>query len=149
MNKIKPRLVIAALSLLSPMFVSAQSLSPLQQKVQAVMGMDHRTDAELARDADRDPVAARWRGAGVDRVFGDCGLVFEARDNTEMKPGRVGRRVHIREYTRSLAKMRLSDHAAALSDGHSHHICQKGKKPHRHDRVRMLAFGISFPGWQM
>ena len=58
MNKIKPSLVIAALSLLSPMFVSAQSLSPLQQKVQAVMGMDHRTDAELARDADRDPVAA-------------------------------------------------------------------------------------------
>lgn len=58
MNMIKPSLVIAALSLLSPVLVSAQSLSPLQQKVQDVMGMDHRTEAELVRDADRDPVAA-------------------------------------------------------------------------------------------
>ncbi len=58
MNMIKPSLVLAALSLLSPVLVSAQSLTPLQQKVQSVMGMDHRTEAELARDADRDPIAA-------------------------------------------------------------------------------------------
>jgi len=58
MNMIKPSLVVAALSLIAPMLVSAQSLTPLQQKVQNVMGMDHRTDAELERDADRDPIAA-------------------------------------------------------------------------------------------
>jgi len=58
MKIIKPSLVVAALSLLSPVLVSAQSLTPLQQKVQDVMGMDHRTEAELVRDADRDPVAA-------------------------------------------------------------------------------------------
>ena len=58
MNMIKPSLVVAALSLLSPVLVSAQSLTPLQQSVQNVMGMDHRTEAELARDADRDPMAA-------------------------------------------------------------------------------------------
>lgn len=57
MKIIKPSLVVAAIALLAPALVSAQ-LSPLQQKVQAVMAMDHRTDAELARDADRDPVAA-------------------------------------------------------------------------------------------
>ena len=58
MNIIKPSLVVAALSLLSPVLVSAQSLTPLQQSVQSVMGMDHRTEAELARDAARDPLAA-------------------------------------------------------------------------------------------
>ena len=55
---LKPSLVVAALSLLSPVLVSAQNLTPLQQKVQDVMGMDHRTEAELARDSDRDPVSA-------------------------------------------------------------------------------------------
>ena len=58
MNMLKPSLVVAALSLLSPVLVSAQNLTPLQQKVQDVMGMDHRTEAELARDSDRDPVSA-------------------------------------------------------------------------------------------
>lgn len=58
MNMIQPTLVVAALSLLSPLLVNAQSLSPLQQKVQNVMTMEHRTEAELARDADRDPMAA-------------------------------------------------------------------------------------------
>lgn len=58
MKIIKPSLIIAAMALLFPALLSAQSLTPLQQKVQAVMAMDHRTDAELARDADRDPVAA-------------------------------------------------------------------------------------------
>lgn len=58
MNMIKPSLAVAALSLLAPVLVSAQSLTPLQQKVQEVMGMDHRTEAEHARDADRDPIAA-------------------------------------------------------------------------------------------
>lgn len=58
MNMIKPSLIVAALSLLSPVLVSAQSLTPLQQSVQNVMGMEHRTDAELERDADRDPIAA-------------------------------------------------------------------------------------------
>ncbi len=55
---IKPSLLLAAFTLLAPALLSAQSLTPLQQKVQSVMAMDHRTDAELARDADRDPVAA-------------------------------------------------------------------------------------------
>jgi predicted methyltransferase len=58
MNMIKPSLVVAALALLSPVLVSAQNLTPLQQSVQNVMGMDHRTDAELERDADRSPIAA-------------------------------------------------------------------------------------------
>lgn len=58
MKTIKPSIAIAALTLLFPALVSAQNLTPLQQKVQSVMAMDHRTDAELARDADRDPVAA-------------------------------------------------------------------------------------------
>ncbi len=58
MYKIKPRLVVAALSLLAPVLVSAQNLTPLQEKVRSVMQMDHRTEAELERDADRDPVAA-------------------------------------------------------------------------------------------
>ncbi|PCJ23059.1 MAG: methyltransferase [SAR86 cluster bacterium] len=49
---------LALLMLLSPIAASAQSLSALQEKVSAVMQMDHRTDAELARDADRDPIAA-------------------------------------------------------------------------------------------
>lgn len=58
MKTLKPSLAIAALTLLFPALVNAQSLTPLQQKVQSVMAMDHRSDAELARDADRDPVAA-------------------------------------------------------------------------------------------
>ena len=58
MKIFKPSLIVAALALLAPALLSAQSLTPLQQKVQSVMAMDHRTDAELARDADRDPVAA-------------------------------------------------------------------------------------------
>lgn len=58
MKTIKPSLIVAALVLLAPALLNAQSLTPLQQKVQSVMAMDHRTDAELARDADRDPVAA-------------------------------------------------------------------------------------------
>ncbi len=58
MYKIKPGLIVAALSLLSPLLANAQNLTPLQEKVSAVMQMDHRTEAELGRDADRDPVAA-------------------------------------------------------------------------------------------
>ncbi|MEX0962901.1 MAG: hypothetical protein WDZ52_02515 [Pseudohongiellaceae bacterium] len=58
MKTIKPSLALAAIALLSPALLSAQSLTPLQQKVQSVMAMDHRTAVELARDADRDPVAA-------------------------------------------------------------------------------------------
>jgi predicted methyltransferase len=54
--KITKALLAIAL-LVTPLLASAQ-LSSLQQKVQAVMQMDHRTDAELARDADRDPVNA-------------------------------------------------------------------------------------------
>jgi predicted methyltransferase len=58
MNKIKTNSILAILVLLSPMLASAQNLTPLQEKVQAVMQMDHRSDAERIRDADRDPVAA-------------------------------------------------------------------------------------------
>lgn len=49
--------ILATVLLAAPLVASAQ-LSPIQQKVQAVMEMDHRTDAERARDADRDPVNA-------------------------------------------------------------------------------------------
>ena len=58
MKMIKPRFIVALLALLTPLLVNAQNLTPLQQKIQAVMAMDHRSDAELARDADRDPIAA-------------------------------------------------------------------------------------------
>lgn len=58
MNKIKPILVVALLSLLTPVLANAQNLTPLQEKVRSVMQMDHRSEAELARDTDRDPVAA-------------------------------------------------------------------------------------------
>lgn len=58
MYKIKPIIAVAVLSLLTPILANAQDLSPLQEKVQAVMQMDHRSEAELARDEDRDPVAA-------------------------------------------------------------------------------------------
>jgi predicted methyltransferase len=50
-------LVIAGLLFVSPALAFSQ-LSLVQQKVQEVMAMDHRTEAELARDADRDPVNA-------------------------------------------------------------------------------------------
>ena len=55
MNMIKPSLVVAALSLLSPVLVSAQSLTPLQQSVQNVMGMDHRGDPASAMLEVLDP----------------------------------------------------------------------------------------------
>ncbi len=41
-----------------PGALMAQSLTAVQQKVAEVMQGDHRTPAELARDEDRDPVAA-------------------------------------------------------------------------------------------
>lgn len=48
---------LAIILLAAPILASAQ-LSPVQQKVQEIMAMDHRSDAELARDDDRDPVNA-------------------------------------------------------------------------------------------
>ena len=48
---------LAIVLLAAPLLASAQ-LSSVQQKVQGIMAMDHRTDAELARDDDRDPVNA-------------------------------------------------------------------------------------------
>jgi len=51
-------LVVGLLTILTPLVVNAQNLSPLQEKVAAAMTMDYRTDDERARDADRDPVAA-------------------------------------------------------------------------------------------
>lgn len=57
MKLFKPSLTVAVFALLAPALLNAQSLTPLQQKVQSVMAMDHRTDAERARDEDRDPVA--------------------------------------------------------------------------------------------
>ena len=50
-------LVMTVLLFLSPAIAFSQ-LSSIQRKVQEVMAMDHRTEAELARDADRDPVNA-------------------------------------------------------------------------------------------
>ena len=49
--------VIAALAFCLPTLAFSQ-LSQIQRKVQEVMAMDHRSEAELARDADRDPVNA-------------------------------------------------------------------------------------------
>lgn len=49
---------LALLTLIAPLTLNAQALTPLQQKVQTAMQGEHRTDAELARDADRDPIAA-------------------------------------------------------------------------------------------
>lgn len=57
MNNTKKTLAVAALALLTPLASYAQ-LSPVQEKIAAAMKMDHRTDAELARDEDRDPVNA-------------------------------------------------------------------------------------------
>lgn len=54
-NKFKYTLLAIVLV---PALASAQSLSPIQQKVAEVMRGDHRTDAELARDEDRDPINA-------------------------------------------------------------------------------------------
>jgi len=58
MHKYKTSITIAIMALLAPVLASAQNLTPLQQKVAAAMQGEHRTDVELARDADRDPVAA-------------------------------------------------------------------------------------------
>ena len=57
MNTRKHKFIIVVLALISPALAFSQ-LSQIQQKVQEVMAMDHRTEAELARDADRDPVNA-------------------------------------------------------------------------------------------
>jgi len=53
----KTNFILALVLLIAPLAASAQ-LSAIQQKVQSVMEMDHRTDAERARDEDRDPVNA-------------------------------------------------------------------------------------------
>ena len=58
MHKYKKSLVTAALACLSPLAANAQNLTPLQEKVSAAMKADYRSNAEQARDADRDPVAA-------------------------------------------------------------------------------------------
>ena len=58
MNNYKKTAIVTLLVLLAPLLAHAQSLSQVQQKVADVMQMDHRTDAERARDADRDPVNA-------------------------------------------------------------------------------------------
>lgn len=58
MQKLKQSVAIATLVLVAPLFANAQNLSPLQQKVAEAMEGQYRTDAEHARDADRDPVAA-------------------------------------------------------------------------------------------
>lgn len=51
------KFAMTILMFLSPTIAFSQ-LSAIQSKVQEVMAMDHRTEAELARDADRDPVNA-------------------------------------------------------------------------------------------
>ena len=58
MNNYKKTAIVTLLVLLAPLLAHAQSLSQVQQKVADVMQMYHRTDAERARDADRDPVNA-------------------------------------------------------------------------------------------
>jgi predicted methyltransferase len=58
MQRFKRLSTTVLLALVIPVAANAQELTPLQQKVAAVMRMDHRSNAELARDADRQPVAA-------------------------------------------------------------------------------------------
>ena len=58
MQNLKQFLAISLIALSAPALVNAQGLSELQEKVRATMQMDHRSDDERARDADRDPVAA-------------------------------------------------------------------------------------------
>jgi|TARA_Y100000310_G_scaffold231230_1_gene233744 predicted methyltransferase len=56
MNKLF--IVSACITLCLSNSVSAQDASSLQQKVSAAMKMDYRSKAEVARDANRDPVQA-------------------------------------------------------------------------------------------
>ena len=56
--KSTPLSAIALSLALLPGLAMAQSLTPVQQKVAEVMQGDHRTPEELARDEDRQPVAA-------------------------------------------------------------------------------------------
>lgn len=60
MRKLLPTVCTAALLLLPFTTASAQQqdLSPVQQKVAAAMELDYRTEAEVARDANRQPVQA-------------------------------------------------------------------------------------------
>ena len=51
-------LVIGALSLPALQTMAQDDLSPMQKKIAAVMQMEHRTQAEHDRDANRDPVNA-------------------------------------------------------------------------------------------
>ena len=50
--------LIALSSLLVPALAVAQASMSLDQKIAAALEGEHRTEAELARDADRDPMAA-------------------------------------------------------------------------------------------
>ncbi|NKB34394.1 MAG: hypothetical protein GKR91_14985 [Pseudomonadales bacterium] len=50
--------LLLAIALIVSSSIASAQLSSIQQKVQAVMQMDHRTEGELARDDDRDPVNA-------------------------------------------------------------------------------------------
>ena len=50
--------LIALSSLVMPALAMAQASMSLEQKIAAALKGEHRTEAELARDADRDPMAA-------------------------------------------------------------------------------------------
>jgi predicted methyltransferase len=50
--------LMTVLTLLMPAIVFSQSSNGLQQKISAALQGEHRSEAELARDADRDPMAA-------------------------------------------------------------------------------------------
>ena len=50
--------LIALSSLLVPALAVAQTSMSVEQKIAAALKGEHRTEAELARDADRDPMAA-------------------------------------------------------------------------------------------
>ena len=49
---------MTVLLFLSPAIAFSPNFLQFRGRVQGVMAMDHRTEAELARDADRDPVNA-------------------------------------------------------------------------------------------
>ncbi|MDA9297276.1 methyltransferase, partial [Gammaproteobacteria bacterium] len=50
--------VLVLSSLVMPALAMAQASMSVEQKIAAALKGEHRTEAELARDADRDPMAA-------------------------------------------------------------------------------------------
>jgi len=57
MKKLLSQLSVAAIVLTSTLSAQA-ALTPLQEKVKSAMKMEHRTEQEMKRDRNRDPVRA-------------------------------------------------------------------------------------------